>query len=72
MCRDYYPNTTAKRICFNTYKKRLTFMNKKDHIQSDNSYRLAGTLSFINDTTFIGGVMTQSFGLVGFSALIKF
>ena len=47
-------------------------MNKKDHIQSDNSYRLAGTLSFINDTTFIGGVMTQSFGLVGFSALIKF
>ena len=53
-------------------KKRLTFMNKKDHPQSVNNYRLAGTLSFINDSTFIGGVMTQSLGLTGYSALVKF
>lgn len=53
-------------------KKRLTYMNLKDHPQSVNSYRLAGTLSFLNDSTFIGGVMTQSLGLVGYSALVKF
>nr|WP_294858756.1 hypothetical protein [uncultured Fluviicola sp.] len=54
------------------HKKRLTYMNMKNHPQSVNSYRLAGTLSFINDSTFIGGVMTQSLGLVGYSALVKF
>jgi len=53
-------------------KKRLTYMNMKNHPQSVNSYRLAGTLSFVNDSTFIGGVMTQSLGLVGYSALVKF
>lgn len=53
-------------------KKRLTFMNKKDHLQSDNTYRLAGSLSFINDSTFLGGVMTQSLGLTGYTALVKF
>lgn len=55
-----------------TSKRRLTFMNKKDHPQSVNSYRLAGSLSFVNDTTFIGGIMTSSFGLVGYSALVNF
>ena len=53
-------------------KRRLTFMNKKDHVQSDNSYRLAGSLCFVNDSTFIGGVMTQSLGLVGYSAKVVF
>lgn len=53
-------------------KKRLTYMNMKNHPQSVNSYRLAGSLSFINDSTFIGGVMTQSLGLVGYSALVQF
>ncbi|MDR0801718.1 hypothetical protein [Fluviicola sp.] len=53
-------------------KKRLTYMNRKNHPQSINSYRLAGSLSFINDSTFIGGIMTQSLGLVGYSALVKF
>lgn len=53
-------------------KRRLTYMNMKDHPQSVNSYRLAGTVSFVNDSTFIGGVMTQSLGLVGYSALVKF
>lgn len=52
-------------------KMRLTYMNKKDHAQSVNSYRLAGSLSFINDSTFLGGVMTQSLGLLGFTALVK-
>jgi hypothetical protein len=28
-------------------------------------FRLAGSLSFISDTTFFGDVMTQSLGLVG-------
>lgn len=53
-------------------KKRLTYMNMKNHPQSVGSYRLAGSLSFVNDSTFIGGVMTQSLGLVGYSALVKF
>ena len=55
-----------------TGKKRLTYMNKKDHPQSVNSYRLAGSLSFVNDTTFLGGIMTQSFGLVGYTGLVTF
>lgn len=55
-----------------TGKKRLTYMNKTDHPQSVNSYRLAGSLSFVNDSTFLGGIMTQSFGLVGFTGLVSF
>lgn len=53
-------------------KKRLTYMNVKDHAQSVNSYRLAGTLSFINNTSFYGGIMTASFGLTGFTAKVNF
>ena len=53
-------------------KRRLTFMNKNNHIHSVNKYRLAGSLSFVNDSTFLGGVMTQSFGLTGYTALVKF
>lgn len=53
-------------------KRRLTYMNKKNHAQSVNSYRLAGSLSFINDSTFLGGIMTQSFGLTGYTCLVKF
>lgn len=55
-----------------TGKKRLTYMNKKDHPQSVNSYRLAGSLSFVNDSTFLGGIMTQSLGLVGYTGLVIF
>lgn len=55
-----------------TSKRRLTFMNRTNHPQSVNSYRLAGSLSFVNDTTFIGGIMTNSLGLVGYSALVNF
>ncbi len=53
-------------------KKRLTYMNVFNHPQSVNKYRLAGSLSFINDSTFLGGVMTQSFGLKGYSAKVHF
>lgn len=53
-------------------KRRLTYMNKKDHPQSVNAYRLAGSLSFINNNSFLGGVMTQSLGLTGYTALVSF
>jgi tricorn protease-like protein len=46
-------------------KRRLTFMNKAGHTQSVGQYRLAGTLSFIDDRSFYGDVMTQPLGLVG-------
>lgn len=53
-------------------KRRLSYMNKWNTPHSVNSYRLAGSLSFINDSTFLGGIMTQSLGLVGYTALVKF
>ena len=46
-------------------KRRLTFMNVRDHAQSVNRFRLAGSLSFTSDTSFFGDVLTQSLGLVG-------
>ena len=46
-------------------KRRLTFMNVRDHAHSANRFRLAGSLSFVSDTAFFGDVMTQSLGLVG-------
>ena len=53
-------------------KRRLTYMNKQDHPQSFNSYRLAGSLSFINNNSFFGGIMTESLGLVGYTAFVSF
>lgn len=46
-------------------KRRLTFMNLRDHEQSVNRFRLAGCVSFINNNSFYGDVLTQSLGLVG-------
>lgn len=46
-------------------KRRLTYMNVKNHPQSVNKRRLAGSLSFTSNTTFIGDVLTQTFGLAG-------
>ena len=46
-------------------KRRLTFMNLRNHAQSVNRFRLAGSLSFLSDTSFFGDVLTQSLGLVG-------
>ncbi|HYG49809.1 MAG TPA: hypothetical protein VD905_02850, partial [Flavobacteriales bacterium] len=48
-------------------KRRLTYMNKRNHAQSVNRYRLCGCVSFMNNTTFLGGVMTKSLGLVGYT-----
>ncbi|HEY0748006.1 MAG TPA: hypothetical protein VGD63_15005 [Steroidobacteraceae bacterium] len=49
-----------------TRKQRLTFMNKRDHPQSEGRFRLAGSLSFESDTEFFGDVMTKSLGLTGY------
>jgi Tol biopolymer transport system component len=46
-------------------KRRLTFMNVRGDPQSVNRFRLAGSLSFVSDTSFFGDIMTQSLGLVG-------
>ena len=46
-------------------KRRLTTMNLRNHPQSVNRFRLAGSLSFTSNTSFFGDVMTQSLGLVG-------
>lgn len=53
-------------------KRRLTYMNIKDHAQSDNRYKLAGSLSFLSDTTFLGGVMTEPLGLLGKTVKVNF
>ena len=42
-----------------------TFMNLRDHEQSVNRFRLAGCVSFIDNNSFYGDVLTQSLGLVG-------
>lgn len=53
-------------------KQRLTYMNKRNHPQSVNRYRLAGSISFISDNCFFGGIMTKSLGLTGYSAKVYF
>lgn len=55
-----------------TNKRRLTYMNKRNHPQSVNHYRLAGTLSFINDHSFFGDVMTKPLGLTGMIVKVVF
>lgn len=51
-------------------KQRLTYMNLKDHPQSVNHYRLAGCLSFIDETHFLGGIMVRPLGLTGYTAIV--
>lgn len=46
-------------------KQRLTRMNVKNDPQSVNHYRLAGSISFVDNTSFFGGVMTNPLGLTG-------
>ncbi len=53
-------------------KKRLTYMNKKKHPHSVNHYRLAGSISFMSNNTFLGGVMTKPLGLTGYTAKVTF
>jgi hypothetical protein len=47
-------------------------MNVTNNSQSVNHYRLAGSLSFMSNTSFLGGVMTQPGGLVGYTAKVSF
>ena len=53
-------------------KQRLTYMNKWNHKQSVNRYRLGGSISFISNTSFVGGVMTKSLGLTGHTVKVTF
>lgn len=53
-------------------KKRISWMNKKNHKQSVNHYRLAGCISFMHNNTFLGGVMTKPLGLVGHTVKVVF
>lgn len=53
-------------------KTRLTYMNKKDHPHSVNKFRLAGSLSFMSNNCFLGGVMTKSLGLTGYTVKVVF
>ena len=55
-----------------TQQRRLTFMNKKNHPQSVNHYRLAGVISFMSNTSFLGGVMTKPLGLTGHTVKVNF
>lgn len=55
-----------------TDKVRLTYMNKWNHPHSVNKFRLAGSLSFISENSFLGGVMTKSLGLTGYTVKIVF
>jgi len=55
-----------------SHKRRLSFMNKKNHPHSVNHYRLAGCLSFMSDTSFLGGVMTHPLGLTGYTLKVTF
>lgn len=55
-----------------TNKVRLTYMNVTGHPQCVNAYRLAGSLSFMSNTSFLGGIMTQSLGLTGYTAKVDF
>lgn len=53
-------------------KKRLTYMNKWNNVQSVNKYRLAGSISFISENSFLGGVMTKPLGLTGYTVKVVF
>jgi WD40-like Beta Propeller Repeat len=46
-------------------KQRLTYMNKRGNVQSVGQFRLAGSVTFISDSRFLGDVMTKSLGLTG-------
>lgn len=53
-------------------KKRISYMNVKNHAQSVNHYRLAGSISFISNNSFFGGVMVKPLGLVGHTVKVVF
>lgn len=51
-------------------KKRITYMNKWNHPHSVNKFRLAGSLSFVSENSFLGGVMIKSLGLTGYTVKV--
>lgn len=51
-------------------KQRITWMNKKNSPQCQNAYRLAGVACFDTDSTFYGDIMTNPFGLSGYSVKV--
>lgn len=53
-------------------KKRISYMNVKKHPHSVNHYRLAGCISFLSNTSFLGGVMTKPLGLTGHTVKVVF
>jgi Tol biopolymer transport system component len=53
-------------------KKRISYMNVKNNPQSVNHYRLAGCISFMSNTSFLGGVMTKPLGLTGHTVKVTF
>jgi hypothetical protein len=55
-----------------TEKKRISYMNVKDHVHSFNHYRLCGSLSFISNNSFLGGVMIKPLGLTGYTVKVTF
>ncbi len=54
-----------------TNKQRITRMNVTKDPQSVNHYRLAGSISFLSDSVFFGGVMSEPLGLTGYTVKVK-
>lgn len=52
--------------------ERITKMNVTNDPQSDNNYRLAGTLTFMSNNSFLGGVLTNAAGAVGSIVKVSF
>jgi hypothetical protein len=61
----WYMNTNGSN------KLRVTRMNVANDPQSVNHYRLAGSISFISDSSFFGGVMSQPLGLTGYTVKVR-
>ncbi|MGQ0826929.1 MAG: T9SS type A sorting domain-containing protein [Bacteroidota bacterium] len=53
-------------------KQRLTYMNVTNHPQSVNKYRGAGSLTFMSNTSFLGGIMKMPIGLMGYTVKVDF
>ena len=52
-------------------KQRITRMNITKDPQSVNHYRLAGSISFVSDSVFFGGVMSEPLGLTGYTVKVQ-
>ena len=52
-------------------KLRISRMNVANDPQSVNHYRLCGSISFVNDSIFYGGVMTNPLGLTGHTVKVR-